>query len=215
MNSIQWSALCNNLKFLPKPISDGRIVGGYEVNIEDFPFQVSLQLSRRHICGGSIISERYILTAAHCTSGSSANKFRVRTGSSYHGKEGNYAKVKNIIEHPDYNSETVDYDFSIVELDKPLKFNEKCNAIKLPSQDEDVEDETLLVVSGWGETQNTNETNAKLRAVVVPKVNQENCNKAYSVYGGITDRMICAGFEQGGKDACQGEYFRLLCILCL
>lgn len=49
------------------PVFDGRIVGGQDADIEDHPYQVSLQQYGAHICGGSIISPRHVLTAAHCT----------------------------------------------------------------------------------------------------------------------------------------------------
>lgn len=51
----------------PKPRLDGRIVGGYKIDIQDVPYQISLQSSSRHLCGGSIINEKWILTAGHCT----------------------------------------------------------------------------------------------------------------------------------------------------
>lgn len=53
--------------YLPKPRLDGRIVGGFAMNITEVPWQVSLQLRGSHFCGGSIIGKSWILTAAHCT----------------------------------------------------------------------------------------------------------------------------------------------------
>lgn len=78
--------------------------------------------------------------------------------------------------------------------------------ISLPDQGEEYADDTLSLVTGWGNTQSIDEPRDRLRAVVVPLVNQEICSEAYSMFGGVTDRMICAGFlEDGGKDACQGD----------
>nr|ABV60308.1 putative trypsin [Lutzomyia longipalpis] len=197
-----WGA---NVKFFPKPRLDGRIVGGYVINIEDTPYQLSLQRSNWHICGASLISESFVLTAAHCTFGSSANSFTVRTQTSFHGRGGVVVGVKRIIQHPKFDYSTIDYDFSILELAAPVEFNEKLQPIRLPEQDEDVEDGTPLLVTGWGNTQNAQESREQLRAAIVPKSNDEVCNKAYGQFGGITARMICAGLPEGGKDACQGD----------
>ena len=54
-----------------------------------------------------------------------------------------------------------------------------------------------------GDTQNPNESNEVLRGVILPIVNQEYCNNLYN--GRITDQMICAGFDEGGKDSCQND----------
>lgn len=48
-------------------LSNDRIVGGYETTIEEHPWQVSLQYASSHRCGGSIIGQKWILTASHCT----------------------------------------------------------------------------------------------------------------------------------------------------
>lgn len=70
---------------------------------------------------------------------------------------------------------------------------------------------TKMVVSGWGTTQNANESNEVLRAAVVPTVNQLRCNIQYK--GGITQRMLCAGYAEGGIDSCQGLWFISVLLL--
>ncbi|XP_075168802.1 trypsin-1-like [Haematobia irritans] len=189
------------------PRLDGRIVGGFETDIKDVPFQVSLQ-NGWHYCGGSLIAKRFVLTAAHCTDGDSEfyPNFNVRLGSSFSRTGGLLVKPVRIHQHHKYDGSTVDYDFSILELEDydetVLPF--ELTYAKLPSGD-DLADGTLLTVSGWGNTKNPNEDNSVLRAVQVPKVSKDVCEKAYSGFGVITDRMLCAGFPQGGKDSCQGD----------
>lgn len=90
-------------------------------------------------------------------------------------------------------------------LEESLEFSPKIQAIALPEQDEVVEDDTLCLVTGWGNTQNVEESREKLRAAFVPSVNQTKCIESYENFGGITDRMICAGFKRGQVDACQGD----------
>lgn len=188
---------------LPPPPT-GKIVGGLPIAIETAPHQISLQSRNFHICGGSIISLNFILTACHCTYGNSAEDMSIRAGSERYREGGVVIQVKTIIQHEKFDYFTIDFDFSLLELEQPLEFSDRIKAIALPEQDEKVEDETLCLVTGWGNTQNVQESREKLRAAIVPSVNQEDCNKAYQSYGGITDRMICAGFQRGQVDACQG-----------
>uniref|UniRef100_A0AAG5DUS1 Peptidase S1 domain-containing protein n=1 Tax=Anopheles atroparvus TaxID=41427 RepID=A0AAG5DUS1_ANOAO len=61
------------------------------------------------------------------------------------------------------------------------------------------------LVSGWGSTHNPDESALVLRAATVPLANHERCSEVYLGYGGVTESMICAGYEEGGKDSCQGD----------
>lgn len=183
-------------------LSSDRIVGGYDVNISDVPFQVSLNYGWGHQCGGSVISSRWVLTAAHCVS---SGNLKVRVGSSRHAQGGKLVPVSRKYKHPKYNSNTIDYDFALLELSENLQLTNEVSPVDLPEQDEPVVDGACLQVSGWGNTQNAVKVSKTLKATNVPAVNQEQCTKSYSSFGTITPRMLCAGYEKGGKDACQGD----------
>ncbi|XP_055308418.1 trypsin-1-like [Sitodiplosis mosellana] len=191
--------------FLPKPQLDGRIVGGFPIEISQVPWQVSLQTRGSHFCGGSIISEKWVLTAAHCTDAvPDSENILVRLGTSEYAKGGAVHKVKRIVQHKKYDGRTIDYDYSLLELEDGIEFNDQVKPVALADAQEKMSDNTTCLVTGWGDTKSA-ESRHKLRGAEVPIVNQEKCEKAYKRHGGITARMLCAGFDQGGKDACQGD----------
>lgn len=194
-NGVKWK------KSHSCPVS--RIVGGHEIAIADVPFQVSLSYTSGHICGGSVISSRWVLTAAHCVF--SPVNLSVRVKSSLHASGGQVLNVTQVISHPDYNKLPSDYDIALLELSEELELAGDFYAGELPAQDEPVVDGTCLQVSGWGSTESATESNAMLRAVNVPAYNQEACSRAYANVRTVTDRMLCAGYEEGGKDSCQKD----------
>lgn len=186
--------------------ADSKIVGGLPINIEQTPYQISLQDRGFHICGGSIIAHNFVLTAAHCTDGNIARNLKIRAGSNYFRVGGELIQVKTIYQHELFDNEIIDYDFAILELLSELTFSLKIRPVELPQQNEAVLDETLCTISGWGHTQNILQSREKLRAAYVPTVKQETCNLAYNTFGGLTDTMICAGYMKGRIDSCQGLF---------
>lgn len=100
--------------------------------------------------------------------------------------------------HERWNYVSADYDFALLELTGELSFGERIQTVQLPKIDDiDPDVGTMVLVSGWGETRNETESERYLRAVELPIVDQELCNK---VYNRVTKRMFCAGFyEEGGK----------------
>lgn len=185
-------------------LSSGRIVGGFQIDIAEVPYQVSLQRGGYHFCGGSIISPRWVLTAAHCTEGNSnPSSYTIRAGSSDRTNGGVLLKVKSVIAHPAYDNENLNYDFSLLELAENIGFGRSIQSVSLPEADEISDDGSMCTVSGWGDTLNYIENNIMLRAVNVPSYSQEQCSKALA--NKITEQMICAGYAAGGKDSCQGD----------
>lgn len=135
----------------------------------------------------------------------SAAGLSIRLGSSEYARGGELVKIKTIHQHEKFDPYTIDFDYSILELENPISFDKTKQPVMLPKQDEDVKDGTNAVVSGWGNTLNDDEDRNILRAAEVLISNQESCNEAYGSFGGVTERMICAGLDEGGKDACQGD----------
>lgn len=181
------------------------IVGGVEANQGEFPFMVSLQSEySSHYCGGSLIKEDWVLTAAHCMDSGyiDAVVFGVHELNNSPQKE--VVKIKKVIMHPNFNSSTMDYDYALIQLEKPVNFEPvKLNRADIPVKDDE---EQMSTTAGWGVlAENSYSVSNKLMKVDVPLVASPKCSKAYASYNEITDRMICAGYDQGKKDSCQGD----------
>ncbi|CAK9809994.1 TRYP1 [Anthophora quadrimaculata] len=180
---------------------DSQIVGGTEVNINQYPHQLSLQTTG-HICGASIISNKWAITAGHCV-GSPASRYTLRAGNNDKNLGVPY-KIKNIIRHPNYNSQTVDYDVALLEIDGVISFNSNIKPVRLTNVEPSAG--RMIDVTGWGALKQGGTASPKLMKVSLPIVSRSQCQSIYKpLKMDVTDRMICAGYPQGGKDSCQGD----------
>lgn len=138
-----------------------------------------------------------------------ADELILRAGSKFHSQGGDYyIGVKRAIKHPLYKNFHYDYfsyDFVLLELDW-LDLSDKIQPIKLPKEEFQVPEGAMCEITGWGRTQNPNESTDVLRAVSVPIVNQEVCKEQYKDLVEIKRQMICAGYKAGGKDACNRDF---------
>lgn len=193
----------------------GRIVGGTEAEDGEFPWQVSLRqigsIGQTHFCGGSIISESWVMTAAHCCAGQTPTFMHVVGGGiKLNAAEGEEEKrdIEMIIGHPDYDSRELTNDICLLKLTEPFEWTEFVKPIALPEPMAEAEDGTMATVTGWGTLSEGGFSLPNvLHKVDVPVVSDEECNKDYSSAGApeIAPSMICAGLPEGGKDSCQGD----------
>lgn len=180
--------------------SENKIVGGDLIDISDAPYQAALLYSGSFICGASIISTKYLLTAAHCVD-EYKTQLTVRVGSSFAHGGGEIFQVEKVIKHPIFNMNTLNYDFAILKLVKDIKLQPGVKEIvKLPASNDKIEANTETYVTGYGMNKMNAKNDQKLRGVMVPIVSQNVCRASYPIL--ITSQMICAGFKEGGKDSC-------------
>uniref|UniRef100_A0A3B3HX21 Peptidase S1 domain-containing protein n=1 Tax=Oryzias latipes TaxID=8090 RepID=A0A3B3HX21_ORYLA len=186
---------------------NNRIVGGQNAPAGFWPWQVSLQTSS-HFCGGSLINNQWVLTAAHCFP--SASGVNVVLGlQSLQGSNPNRVSqtIATLIIHPNYNSKTEDNDIALLQLSSPVNFNNYITPVCLPPTAPSTAASTpgspaglinpflLLVSLPAPQT---------LQEVQIPIVGNRQCKCSYGA-SSITDNMVCAGLLEGGKDSCQGD----------
>ncbi|CAF2664465.1 unnamed protein product [Rotaria sp. Silwood2] len=182
--------------------SSQRIVGGVEAIAHSWPWIVSLQ-SRDHFCGGTLIDNRHVLTAAHCID---STNFRVIAGlhqrTNVNGPRSQNLGVLRVFLHEQYNSKTEANDIALVRLAQPAQFNDYVNAICLPGPNP--QESQRVTVAGWGLLSSGGSSAPSLRQVSVSVMNTQ----AEKAYGNVFDvqRQIGAGIPNiGGKDSCQGD----------
>lgn len=194
------------------PSVNVRVVGGVEAMPHSWPWQVSLQTSSRgHFCGGSIINEQWIVSAAHCAPGfspSSTNEVvvgmhNIRDPDEYTER----VRITEIIPNAKYGRPPRDSsnDIMLLKLERPLTFNDAVSPVCLPSQFKPVASGTRCFSTGWGALHSGGRGPDELNQVMLPIIDRDVCNQPNWYDGDIDDSMVCAGYAQGGRDTCQGD----------
>ncbi|CAC5367331.1 Trypsin beta,Trypsin delta/gamma-like protein CG30031,Trypsin alpha,Chymotrypsin-like serine proteinase [Mytilus coruscus] len=187
-----------------------KIVGGSNADITTYPWQVSLQMRSGsgwyHICGGSIIDNNWIVTAAHCVDGSSANTLRIAAGMTKLSDTSRTVRsLARIIMHPNYSSSRPGYpnDIALLELSQSLTFGATMNKIAVPTT-QDFTGSTCSL-SGWGRLSGSGSSPDNLKDVQMTIISNSECSTRWASVTGaaINDGNIC--ILESGKSACSGD----------
>ncbi|KAH1015089.1 hypothetical protein HUJ05_012867, partial [Dendroctonus ponderosae] len=183
-----------------------RILGGVETGINEFPFMAAIIYKGNLFCGGSIISDRFILSAAHCVVGKTSSDFFILVGDHNlnTGADTQSSGVYNMngyVVHPDYQSSTQKNDISIVQVKTQIIFSAKVGPVCLPFRYSfrTMSGEPVLLI-GWGQLEFSGPTSPTLQKVDVRIVSTQQCNQMQSEV--ISQGEICT-YSDEPKDACQ------------
>ncbi|XP_060793595.1 trypsin isoform X1 [Neoarius graeffei] len=184
-----------------------RIIGGYTPAPYSIKYMVSIQtIVGQHFCGGTLINKYWVLTAAHCNVG--AGNMRIVSGaysiSLFEGTE-QYRSPQLLVPHPQFNKTTNNADIMLIKMQTPVIVNNFVSPAPLPRQGDNLAEGRVCRVSGWGFTSPTGGTPTSLHTAIVPIISSAYCNRTDSYDGNITENMICAGYADGGTDACNGD----------
>lgn len=182
-----------------------RIVGGEKTNILQHPWQVALNIrldGQTAFCGGSIIADRWVLTAAHCFKRSTkSSEVRAKAGATDYMASGVWSDVERIVIHEGYDPKTQENDIALIKL----RTRSRGKVIPLVNGNQSFSSGQPFEVTGWGATSESGDASHILMKANVPYVDNATCNAPDAYEGVIKPGMMCAGYREGGIDSCQGD----------
>ncbi|CAB4025346.1 Chymotrypsin-like protease CTRL-1, partial [Paramuricea clavata] len=174
----------------------GKVVSGQPARPNSWPWQVSLRSvgSSHHFCGGSLISDQWVVTAAHCLERSSASSLNVRL------EAVNYERCWRYV--------NLNYDIALIKLSRRVTFTPQIQPVCLPQQGVIVNEVSgkECYITGWGRTRPGQSLARALQQARLPVISESKCREHMRSHGRVTRQMICAGF--GGSSTvsgCQGD----------
>jgi len=184
---------------------DERIVGGFEAEEHQWPWIVALFIDDQWFCGGSLITDDFVLTAAHCVEDSSsfdvwAGAHNVRASSeperieitSYDGWT-----------HPQWDSNTLSNDLALIRLPQKITFTDNIRPACLPKPGQTADVGMVVTPIGWGRPSDSQSSISDVLRMVkdIPIMSNSDCD---AVYGIVGPGVVCID-TAGGKGTCNGD----------
>lgn len=184
-----------------------RIVGGAVTRISQVPYQLSVELYDRHICGANIITSNWALSAAHCFPDMfPIPAIRIRSGTSKATYYGRVHRIEEIIIHNNYHAKsdgTPVNDIALVKLRESFFYSHFVKRIDMFNENQSLSIGAVGVISGWGHVSETKQNYAlNLHVARVPIISRRECLQSYP---NLPLGQICAGYPKGNIDSCSGD----------
>ncbi|EHB11956.1 Granzyme B [Heterocephalus glaber] len=180
--------------FLPPGAKAGEIIGGHEAKPHSRPYMAYLQIWSKNSqkkCGGFLIQEKFVLTAAHCL-GSTINVTLGAHNIKKLEKTQQVITVRKAIPHPDYNSIIFSNDIMLLQLEKKAKLTKDVQPLSLPKAKSQVKPGSLCHVAGWGRLVPEGEYPSTLQEAGVTVQKDQECETCFKThYNSITE--MCVG----------------------
>ncbi|XP_078508711.1 serine protease 27-like [Lissotriton helveticus] len=213
LNNVNRNNVCGRSR------GQSRIVGGQDARSREWPWQVSIRMSDRDICGGVLIADKWVLSAAHCLRRARPEHISVVLGTLQLSGSNPHAvisKVKTIRQHPNYDFQSRSPgDLALVELQTPVNFTDYIMPVCLPDSPVHFPTGMVCWVTGWGyiSSQEALPSPGILQKAKLPLIDAETCDELYHIKNDLLNEntslvkedKICAGYVEGGKDGCKGD----------
>ncbi|CAN8176104.1 unnamed protein product [Coccothraustes coccothraustes] len=191
-----------------------RVVGGKSAEAGAWPWLVSIQdpsvSGTGHLCGGSLISAKWVLTAAHCFAESrNISAMRLLIGATQLTEPGPGAQVRlieRLLVHKEYSPANQSNDIALLELNEPVQCSSYIQLACVPNATVNVAQLESCYVAGWGATSARSQKSSDvLQEAKVHLIDVQVCNSSEWYQGDVHSHNLCAGYPEGGIDTCQGD----------